>query len=662
MKKITSSILLLFILYAYSGRLYSQNKYTEQYGVVTQHEMTMTEYEDDKEAEALIIYDLGSNYFRSDDRRGFLLNKERRFKIKILKQAGIDYANIEIPYYVDNNHSGYEEIEEIEAYTYNFEDGKLSKTKFDTKKIYEEKINEKWNVKKFAMPDVREGSVVEVKYKIITPFIFNMGEWDFQRKIPVIHSQLNYRAIPYYEYTYIARGIGKFDEYFSKALNNEIRVGNLVYKEVEYIMGMNNIPAFKDEEFISSPKNHMMSLNFQLSKIYYPNGTNKQIMTTWADMAKDFMKDDHFGKYMKNARKESKKIFPEIDLADKSQLEQVKSITSYVKKMYNWNHFSDKYAIISLSDFLKQKKGNSANINLFMAGLMQGAGIDANPVVLSTRNHSAISKDHPFTTFLNYVIVEVTIDGNKYYIDATEPLLDFDELPERCIHVDGLAIKNDGKEIEWIITLQETPAVTEKKLQITPIPKDRKIEVEAEYISSGYSAYNYRSIYSGKSENIKNHLQKRNEIDTKGDIEVIDKDLSSPFSFTFSFDTSMESTPDKLFINPFCNLAISDNPFKQTKRTLPVDLLYFRGEIYKATIDIPEGYKVEFIPRASSINNKILTLNYAAIEKDNKIEVSAGYRLNKNVYSADEYIVLKSIFTSMIERFSDMIVLVKTQE
>lgn len=660
MRKVILSVLSIFLLL--TGKLYSQEKYTEEFGRVTQHEMTMKEYENDNDAEALVIYELGQNYFHGDDNRGFLLVKRKSFKIKILKQAGIEYANIEIPYYVDNNHNGFEEIRNVEARTYNYENGALTKTEFDPKKIYDEKINEKWNMKKFAMPDVKEGSVIEVKYEIVTPFYFNMGEWTFQKRIPVVHSKLEYRAIPYYEYTFHAKGISKLDEYSSNVINNDIRFGRLLYREVNYIFGLRDIPAFRDEEFISSAKDYMISLNFQISKYNFPRGGSKEIMTTWPEMIKSFSKSDNFGKYIKNAQKESKKILPDLNLTSLTPLEQAKAISSYVKETYNWNGFNDKYAIISLSDFMKQKKGNAGNINLMLIGLLQGASIDAKPIVLSTRQHGAVSKDHPFEHFFNYVIAEVTIDNEKFYIDATEPLLSFDELPERCIHVEGLVIDADSKEERWIITSQETLASTAKKFDIRLLPAENKMDVQAEYVSFGYNAYNYRSIYLGKPENLQNYLQKRNNIEAKDKIQIPDNDLDESFDFSFSFDMPLESTTDKIFVKPFCNLSITDNPFKQTSRSLPVDLLYFRGETYSSVIEIPEGYKVEYLPRKSEINNKIISLNYLAQEVDGKIEVKAGYKMNKNMYAANEYLVIKNILTSMIQRFSEMIVLVKKEE
>ena len=66
-------------------------------------------------------------------------------------------------------------------------------------------------VKKFAMPNVQVGSIIEYKYSIETPYKFNLKDWEFQRKIPTIYSEYTVRMVPFYEYTYLMQGVDKFD-------------------------------------------------------------------------------------------------------------------------------------------------------------------------------------------------------------------------------------------------------------------------------------------------------------------------------------------------------------------------------------------------------------------------------------------------------------------
>lgn len=634
----------------------AQENYSEEYGKITQYEASMTEYTADPEAEAVVIYDIGTNYFQGDDTKGFLLHMETRTKIKILKAAGTKYAQIEIPFYKDGR--DVESIIDIEATVYNNENGKPTKTVLNTKKIFEEKINNDVSILKIALPDVREGSVIEYKYHIVTPFFFHMRKWEFQQKIPVIHSKLIYKAIPYYEYTYIVRGVKQFDEFDSVTKNQDIRFGSLLYQEKIYSFGMKNLPAFRDEEFISAEEDYMVSINFQISKIYFPNGGFQNYISTWPALCDDFLKRDDFGKYIKNSEKEGKKLLPTLDLANKSQLEQAIEITQYVKTMYKWDETNGKFATDNLSTFLKAKSGNSADINLYLIGLLKAANITVNPVVLSTRNHGAVSKSHPFQQFLNYVIAQIEIDGQKYFVDATEPLRYFDELPIRCTNVEALVVK--PKTEEWIVTTQKEVAKTQKVFKIKVLPEQQLLKVNIEYILSGQDAYQFRNTYDGKNDNLVDYFKKNNNVNIEDSLTVINySEMNKPFSFSFNSSTSFESASGKLFIHPFCNLSVSDNMFKQTTRTLPIDLIYLRNVEYKSEIEIPEGYKVEYLPKELTHASRLMTINYSTKEVDNKIEVSAKYFFNTNLYDAKDYARLKYSYAEIIKQFSDMIVLVK---
>lgn len=321
-----------------SFNLHAQKvNYTQEPGKVTQYEMSMTEYPQDKDAEAVVLYNLGHYKFTTDDREGFILQMKTRTKIKILKQAGEKYATFDIPYFIEDSRN-MESVIAIKGITYNYEDNVLKKTDLSPKNIFEEKgDNDKWRVKKVALSDVHIGSVIEIEYTISTPFFFNMRTWDFQWKIPVIYSRIDYTAIPYYEYTYILKGTNKFDEFTNNIENQEKRFGNLVYNEKTYNFGMKNIPAFKDEEFITSEKDYRIALNFQMTTFYSPRGGEKKVMSTWPLIIKEFMKHDDFGKYINNSEKEGKKIIPTLNLDTADKLAQLQTITEYVKQTYNWH-------------------------------------------------------------------------------------------------------------------------------------------------------------------------------------------------------------------------------------------------------------------------------------------------------------------------------------
>jgi hypothetical protein len=138
--------------------------YTHEFGKYSGEEFQMVRYDKDPSAEAVVIYDIGSSFFRLTD-EGYRLIFERKTKIKIFNKAGLKYAQFEIPYYIKNNDE--EKIEELAGNTYNYENGIVRTTSLDLKSTYIEKESENWMLKKFAMPDVKEGSIIEVWYRIV---------------------------------------------------------------------------------------------------------------------------------------------------------------------------------------------------------------------------------------------------------------------------------------------------------------------------------------------------------------------------------------------------------------------------------------------------------------------------------------------------------------
>ncbi|MDR1056545.1 MAG: DUF3857 domain-containing protein [Prevotellaceae bacterium] len=633
------------------------DKYSLQEGVVTSYEMEMTEYILDKDAEAVVLYEEGKNYFVPNSvSGGFLLHMERFIKIKILKQAGIKYGEFEIPYYI----GGIREIEEVydlRGATYNMEKGRLEKTVLNSKNVFKEIVGENMRMMKFAMPDVREGSVIEFKYTIKTPYFFNMREWQFQKKIPVVYSVLMYTAIPYYEYTYIMKGATKFDEYNRQERNDELRFDNLVYREVMYTFGMKNLPAFKDEEFISSPNDYMILLNFQISKIYSQSGSVKEVMSTWPKICDDFLKDSNFGKYIKSSEKEGKKILGELNLQGLSDIDKIKRITEYVKFNYNWDGYNDKYTSNKVSAFLKQKTGNAADINLFLIGLLRAAGINADPVVLSTRKNGTINIRYPFSKFLNYVIVQASAADELYFIDATVSALAFDELPERCTNVNGLIVKS--KSDEWIGIVQNNLALTQKTFHIAFNETIDAVNVDTEIKAYSFDAYYYRTRYKGVEGNIAEYLQAQGA-NPIGEIKVENyTDVEQPIIISYHSNAAIDVIDDELYVKPFLNQSITDNIFKQAKRTLPVDLIYRQGYSFSSVIEIPKGYKVGKLPKNIYYNKELVTIDYKTVVNENTVTVSAVFEFKKSFYDAKDYSLLKEAYSTIVGKFNEMIMFVK---
>jgi hypothetical protein len=546
---------LFFIVIFLFPQLIISQEYSREFGNISPEELKMEEYADDKDAEAVVLFDMGKSYFSESD-KGYDVVFEKVTRIKIFSEAGLKWAEVEIPFYQEGGI--FEKVSEIEACTYNYENGRLSKSTINKDAIYEEKINENWKAKKMALPDVKAGSVIEYKYTIRSQYVFNLRDWDFQWRIPVVYSEYVTKMIPFYTYTYILQGANKFSSTWSyKEGGLPRRFGLIEFTDIVYHYVMEKVPAFKEEEFISSINDYIIKLDFQLSEFNSPRGGTTKIMTTWPEMIKELLKHNDFGRYVKKCEKLADKLLNANHSENLSELEKFNLVMNYVKKNYNWNKRESKYASKSPNEVIKDKFGNCADINLLAVGLLNAMGIEANPMIMSTREHGKIKINFPFAHFFNYVLIQSKIDGKVVLADATAINIPNDRIPSRCINDAGLIIKNG--EVNWISLACNFPSKIKTNVIIDSLGTDLSAQMSVS--ASEYDAFNLRTTYGDDKKKLKEKLEKDGYTVEESSIETANiKDLEKPYNVKFSFTKNAEYLNDKIYISPFFNETITEKP------------------------------------------------------------------------------------------------------
>lgn len=624
------------------------------FGQISASDMNYTQCALDTTAEAVVLYDKGESYFVQNN-GSFEVIYERTTKIKILKQSGIDWANVSIPCYVSDN--VLEDIYSVKAIAYNMENGVLNKSELDNKDCHVEKINENWKVMKFAIPNVKEGTVIEYKYSILSQYVFNLRDWEFQWKIPVLYSEYVVKMIPFYQYTFLLQGRDKFTSFTSKESDAiEQSYAGIKYKDMVHTYIMKDVPPFKDEEFIASSSDYIIKLDFQLSKIIYPGGTAKEIITTWPLLIKDLLEDDNFGKYIKKSKKMAAKVINLESFVALTQTQKFDSIINYVKRNYRWNQQSRLYASKAPSVLNKDKFGSTAELNLFTIGLLNAVGVTAMPVILSTRDHGLIKYNFPFVDSFNNVVILATVDSLSVLSDVTDELLTNDRLPVNCLNDKGLVIEKDNE--NWVNVQNRQVSVTRSTIAIKST--DSLYTANITLNSSEYDGLYLKRKFGDDKTAIKKHLI--TEGYTVVDSSIIVKNMEnakSPYSLKYSVEGQVEKINDKIYISPFLHEVLSENPLKQKSRTYPIDMIYASYKLYNSTIQVPEGYKCDFVPKNMRIKNDKFEMEYKVSVFDDIINITFYYFFKHPVYRADEYIDLKFYFDEVINKSTEKIVFQK---
>jgi hypothetical protein len=646
---------LFFVSATFCINVDAQN-YFEEFGKISQSEIAMTSCSYDPTADAVVLFDVGKSYFeRVPD--GFDVKYRRITRIKILNEAGIKYAEVAIPFYQEG--SIYEKVEIEKASTYNFTDGRKSKiTDLEPSSCYVEKASANWKTKKFAMPDVHPGSIVEFMYTVTSQYHFNLRDWDFQWSIPVLYSSYEVHMIPFYEYTWAVQGRKSLDEFTSYEENNGLkeRFYTVEYYDMVYKFGLKNVAAFADEEFIPSREDYITKIDFQLSAVYDVNGVKRQIMTTWPELVTEYLKNEDFGKYLKKSENSALKVLNPDSLAGKTQMQLFDYIIDFTKDNYSWNNVSSQFSNKSVSEFLKDKRGNSADINLWLVGAFRAAGLESYPVVISTRDHGKIKSDYPFSSSFNFVLAYVVLDGKTILADATDPFCQNNKIPIQCVNDKGLIV--DKNKLNWLSLQTNSISGIITNIKIDSIAKDQKVSITT--VASDYEALAFRNLYADKKDIIFKDLSKKNYHVNDSSLQIrYATNRKLPYAYSYSMTSNTEHINGKIYIQPFINEIFAENPLKQKTRTYPIDMTYPHTRTYKSEILIPDGYKIDFMPTAISLNDELFNLDYSATDNKNSVNVSLTYTFKHSVYSPEEYSRVKTLFDRIVKKSSEKIVFVK---
>ncbi|MGG8496794.1 hypothetical protein ACQY1Q_10280 [Tenacibaculum sp. TC6] len=648
MKKIFLIAVLAFNFYG----AYSQVSKSSKLGNVSRDELAMRVYEKDTMARALVLKEHANYYL--NEKKNYKHTTDFYFKVKILKKEGFDKATISIPLYDK------EQIHDVKGMTYALsEKGTIQKKYLLEKDIFVKEHSEVLKEVTFTMPDVKVGSVIEYKYSVTTPYS-TIDDWKFQSDIPKLKS--DYTAAILGNWKYNVRVVG-----FLKLVRNDASVNkNCVdipgFKGGACIVlsyGIDDIPAFEEEDYMLSPENFKSKLSFELASYTSPRGEVEKYTKTWEDADRK-LKNNFLDK---QATKKSffKRNLPPDFFTVSSPLEKAQKVFSFIKNHYTWDGNYWPSQNVRVKKAFEEKKGNIFDINLSLYNSLQALDIESYLVLSSTRNRAVPTKLHPVVNEFNYLFVKAIIDGNAYYLDASDKNLPFGLVQFQAINGDGRVLDFD-KESFWEkieinnkttenikvkLNLNKSTSVTGELTISTKgykaLDKRERMQTKSkeEYVESVESKYPYLEIADYSFENVDNPEEILRE------------------NYSFTLDTSEKN--GEFRINPFLISKLSENPFKLKKRDYPVDFGYPREYTYILTIPVPEGYTIKEL-----LKNEAVTLPNSGGRfvvnnsfKNNNYTLFCRWNINKRVYSSEEYFALQAYFKKIIETEEVLLKIVK---
>ncbi len=169
MKPIISTLLFtLFLVLAHP--IFAQHKSITKLPKVSIADFSTTSPVIDSNANAVVLFDIGSSEFEGNNDGDFTLIYKRTKRIWLRNKNAFDAATVKVPIYIGSTYSDEERFEDFEATTYNLEQGQIIDTKLDKASFFKEKYNRTRTIIKFTFSNIKEGSIIEYKYTLKSPF------------------------------------------------------------------------------------------------------------------------------------------------------------------------------------------------------------------------------------------------------------------------------------------------------------------------------------------------------------------------------------------------------------------------------------------------------------------------------------------------------------
>lgn len=645
-KYFSSAILILFLCLS-SSDLFSQ--YKLPFGDIGLVDLSNKPYKPDPGADAIILSDIGVASFNYVNE--FYVEFERDVKIRIVNSEGFDYANIEIPYTSDDR------IYNYRASTFNTRNGERTETKIPKKSFLTENKSSTTKVLRFNFPDVHEGSIIEYSYiiRLTKGSIYTLVPWRFQSLIPTVLSSLTVTYPEACRYKSIISGSA-----INVSVSNAKSEG-FIFGERGYIITTKwtaqNMPAFREEPYIKSRKEHITRVSFELGSIDFKGSGYEEITPSYATLTTKLLERNDFGKALNT---NFKSIAEKITVGMTDNLLKLKKIHEYISTNILWNGENDYTASGTLRTVFNKGKGNSADINLILISMLRSVNINADPLILSTRSNGSLNQFSAMIQQFDYLVAYVNIGGDIYLVDATDPLRSFDVLPFDCLNDAGRLINTyDSK----FVNLRNKETSNSSTTMILNLDLSGNLEGSLENRYSDYMAYSIRKLIKNEGEEGYIDLMKSSSSDVDfSDVTIEyannrDSDLIEKGKVKIV--SGVEIAGNEIIFSPDLSLTRTKNPFTALERKFPVDFGSPFTSTSSLTINIPQGYAVVEKPGDITLNLGDHDGNFAfkCIQIDNKLVISYIININKTVFKPSEYNELKSFYSKILKKQAELLIL-----
>ncbi len=704
--------------------VHAQPKEPVKWKDISMEEMEMSQYEPSPNASAVVLFDYGKRYFDINSNGKYLFFfMERIVRIKILKEEGIKYAHIQIPFH-DIQCEKYQSENNIEfrARSYNLDkNGKIVSTRLKFKNAQFRDSTNCYRIVEFTIPNVKAGSVIEYKYKIPTLRMIYPKSWFFQKDIPVKYSEFRLYVPNDFQYMVSSQNVEYFDiqdaQYYSKDI---LKQGTFHNTDAEHFdlsgkvfrFAMKDVPAFDCKGFIYKPEDYMAKLNIHLLRIqqrnqseewkrltyplmittnnYYYTKTPEQRRTIpypagyihligdWEKINANMLKHHRFGMPLKLPWKDKGALLRITD-HQKTDKQKMLDIYNYLRKEMKWDStyliYVDRVFDPFLGKMYSKISGKFVNERSLRKPFeaKTGSNIEINFILIHFLRRMGLKADPVLISTRDNGMIDTNIrDVDQFNHLIVRTIVDQEDIyldatdslrPYNFLKKNSIGVAgfllNENKH-EWVTT--DNKSITRKIITSdVKINENGTISGTVKNELNGYDALDIR----------------RNIAEKNPESEIVSTGIKDTQTSGMQFK-NIENTDKNLIINaeinipyknsgkielnPQIDLKFNEDDFMESIRKCPVELDYPFDYHYFVKISYSENYKPEYPDNLElkMFADKIQFV-YKIENKDGVLTLTINYALRKNQFPADAYSKFAIFIDKISSKLSEKITFIKAR-
>ncbi|MEO6406599.1 MAG: DUF3857 domain-containing protein [Ferruginibacter sp.] len=656
MKRVFSSMVLLAMT-----MIVNAQKSVPSFGKVDIEDLKMTECSFDPGAEAINLIDIGNVWYDRGVANVTLFKTmyNYRTRIKILKEKGMSYANVELPFYSFKND---ERIVSIEANTYNLdENGKVKITPVSKSSIYTKKINKRISRVVIAFPDVKVGSIIEYKYKLERETWTNLKDWYFQSSLPTSYSEYQFE-IPLIVRFNVKPTIVDNIDVKEKVRKDFITVneGLLEVNVLKKNFVMQNLRGIRSEPNSPGTKDYLQRLEFELSQLDYGDNHVEDLRVTWEQVVTELLKDEDFGQQLDKEISGTEDLLAETARLN-TKNEKIKYLYNSVRHQMTPSFDDEIYTDAGVAKLWNKKEGNAAEINLMLINLLNKAGVKTLPILLSTRENGILNPSFTLLKQFNSLMAYVPLDKGFLVLDANDKSIPFGLMPRDIVNTKGFIVSAPGG--RWIDLIDnqhhyQVMSAIQETMDINGL-----IKGEATITFDDYAKAEHKASYTSHPENYKADYFTKPY--TAIQVEKIEMQNEGNDSLSFitkiGFNQQLSKTGDYYYFNANVFSDFVSSPFLEEERQTDIDYGVQKKYTTYTLLTIPAEFEFESYPKTISVSTKDRGVSFTRQSdvNNNKLVMKIDITFKRTFYSPDIYPDFKEFYKTIINDLNEQIVVKK---